>query len=138
MMNCLLCIPRRLSIKGRRFGTLCLFHLQQVVKLKMEPTQCSETSAVNTQTPGEYPEDNSSYIYKLYSGLITAFSSMPDSWLLVSIRKVLRPAISTQVFLGSPPVEDGTDRVPKRRLLILRRRGNTQNTIYHYCTTAKA
>jgi hypothetical protein len=26
--------------------------------LKMEPTQCSETSAFNTQTPGKYPEEN--------------------------------------------------------------------------------
>jgi hypothetical protein len=26
--------------------------------LKTEPTQCSETSAFNTQTPGKYPEDN--------------------------------------------------------------------------------
>jgi hypothetical protein len=26
--------------------------------LKMEPTQCSETSAFSTQTPGKYPEDN--------------------------------------------------------------------------------
>jgi hypothetical protein len=26
--------------------------------LKMEPTQCSETSDFNTQTPGKYPEDN--------------------------------------------------------------------------------
>jgi hypothetical protein len=26
--------------------------------LKMEPTQSSETSAFNTQTPGKYPEDN--------------------------------------------------------------------------------
>jgi hypothetical protein len=24
----------------------------------MEPTQCSETSVFNTQTPGKYPEDN--------------------------------------------------------------------------------
>jgi hypothetical protein len=24
----------------------------------MEPTQCSETSAFNTQTPGKYPEEN--------------------------------------------------------------------------------
>ena len=35
----------------------------------------------------------------------------------------------------SPPVEDGTDSVPKRRLLIIRRRGNTQKTIYHYNNT---
>ena len=27
---------------------------------------------------------------------------MPEGWLEVSIRKVLRPAISTQVFLGFP------------------------------------
>ena len=27
------------------------------MKLKMEPTQCSETSAFNTQTRGKYPED---------------------------------------------------------------------------------
>ena len=27
---------------------------------------------------------------------------MPDCWLEVSIRKVLRPATSTQVFLGYP------------------------------------
>jgi len=28
----------------------------------MEPTQCSETSAFNTQTPGKYPEDNLSLL----------------------------------------------------------------------------
>jgi hypothetical protein len=54
--------PRHLSIKSRCFRTLCRFHLQQVVKLKMEPTQCSETSAFNTQTPGKYPENNSSLL----------------------------------------------------------------------------
>jgi hypothetical protein len=26
--------------------------------MKMELTQCSETSNFNTQTPGKYPEDN--------------------------------------------------------------------------------
>jgi hypothetical protein len=30
--------------------------------LKMEPTQSSETSAFNIQTPGKYPEDNSSLL----------------------------------------------------------------------------
>jgi hypothetical protein len=30
--------------------------------LKMEPTQSSETSAFNTQTPGKYPEDNLSLL----------------------------------------------------------------------------
>jgi hypothetical protein len=37
----------------------CEFTLHHL--LKMEPTQCSETSAFNTQTPGKYPEDNQSY-----------------------------------------------------------------------------
>jgi hypothetical protein len=36
-------------------SSLTLHHL-----LKLEPTQCSETSAFNTQMPGKYPEDNSS------------------------------------------------------------------------------
>jgi hypothetical protein len=34
----------------------CEFTLHHL--LQMEPTQCSETSALNTQTPGKYPEDN--------------------------------------------------------------------------------
>jgi len=33
---------------------------------------------------------------------VSSSRRMPDCWLEVSIRKVLRPAISTQVFLGSP------------------------------------
>jgi len=39
--------------------------------------------------------------------------------------------------MSATPVEDGTDSVPKRRSLILRRRGNTQKAIYHYYNTAK-
>jgi hypothetical protein len=34
-------------------SSLTLHHL-----LKMEPTQCFETSAFHIQTPGKYPEDN--------------------------------------------------------------------------------
>jgi hypothetical protein len=28
----------------------------------MEPTECSETSAFNIQTPGKYPEENRPYL----------------------------------------------------------------------------
>jgi hypothetical protein len=28
----------------------------------MEPTECSETSAFNIQTPGKYPEENLPYL----------------------------------------------------------------------------
>ena len=38
---------------------------------------------------------------------------MPDCWLEVSIRKVLRPATSTQVFLGFPGLQANADMVPK-------------------------
>ena len=55
-------ISRRLNFICRRFGTFCLFHLhRQVVILhiyqpiKMEKTECSETSAYKIQTPGNYP-----------------------------------------------------------------------------------
>jgi hypothetical protein len=52
--------PSNLSSSGINTGktshsSLTLHHL-----LKIEPSQCSETSAFNTQTPGKYPEDNSS------------------------------------------------------------------------------
>jgi hypothetical protein len=30
--------------------------------VKMEPTECSETSVFNVQTPGKYPEENISYL----------------------------------------------------------------------------
>ena len=41
------------------------------------------------------------YQFLLKAGLLS-FVQMPEGWLEVSIRKFLRPAISTQVFLGLP------------------------------------
>jgi len=44
-----------------------------------------------------------SYVYMLHCvGIAFFLLYMPDCWLEVSIRKVLRPATSTQVFLGFP------------------------------------
>jgi len=58
-------IPRRLNFICRRFGTLCLFHLYRQVgelftylPMKMEETECSETSAYKIQTSGNYSEEN--------------------------------------------------------------------------------
>ena len=69
-------IPRRLEFICRRFGTLCLFHLHRNEKwyryhfsflvhsthiylpMKMEQTECSETSAYKLQTPGNYPKES--------------------------------------------------------------------------------
>ena len=59
-------IPRRLNFIYRRFGTNCLSHLHRQVgventylpmKMKMEQTECSETSSYKIQTPGNYPEE---------------------------------------------------------------------------------
>ena len=52
-------IPRRLNFICRRFGTLCLFHLHRhtYLPMKMEQTECSETSAYKIRTPGNYPEE---------------------------------------------------------------------------------
>jgi hypothetical protein len=36
--------------------------------MKMEPTQSSETSAFNTQTPGKYPEDYFSLLQQSLRG----------------------------------------------------------------------
>jgi hypothetical protein len=56
--------PRRLNIKSQRFGTLCRFHLHSHTypPVKMELTECSETSAFNIQTAGKYPEGNIPYL----------------------------------------------------------------------------
>jgi hypothetical protein len=57
--------PRRLSANSRRFRTLYRFHLQRQVNevyfidlpLKMELIQCSETSAISTETLGKHPKE---------------------------------------------------------------------------------
>ena len=54
-------IPRRLNSICLRFGTHCLFHpviLHTYLPMKMEQTECSETSAYKIQTPGNYPEES--------------------------------------------------------------------------------
>jgi len=82
-------IPRCLNFICRRFRTLCLFHLYRQVgadfctylPMKMEQTECSETSAYKIQTPGNYPEENiqhsehgeslKSRIYSIISSILT-------------------------------------------------------------------
>jgi len=51
-------VPRRLSSNCRRFGTHCRFHLHRHLPMKMEPAVSSETSAIRTPTPGNYPKRN--------------------------------------------------------------------------------
>jgi hypothetical protein len=49
-------LPRRLNAYSRRFGTLYRYFID--LPLKMEPIQCSETSAISIQTPGKHPKEN--------------------------------------------------------------------------------
>ena len=49
-------IPRRPSFNSRRFGTPYRFNLHRQVPMKMEQIRSSETSAIKTQTPGNYPK----------------------------------------------------------------------------------
>jgi len=58
---------RRLKFICRRFGTLYLFHLHRQVGVCRfythlpayeDRTECSETSAYELQTPGNYPEES--------------------------------------------------------------------------------
>ena len=67
-------ITKRLEFICRRFGKLCLFHLHRQVDMstilipvhsthiylpmKLEQTDCSETSAYKLQTPGNYPKES--------------------------------------------------------------------------------
>jgi hypothetical protein len=65
------------------------------------------------------------------------FSSgyFPGVWILKA--DVSEHSVGSIFHLHLPTCEDGTDSVPKRRLLIFSRRGNTQKTIYHIYNTAK-
>ena len=58
-------IPRRLNFICWPFGSLCLLHLHRQVgaeciylPMKMEQTECTETSANKIQTPRNYPEES--------------------------------------------------------------------------------
>ena len=59
-------IPWRLNFICRCLGTLFLFHLHRRVGTKNssslpaceDGTECTETSACKTQTPGNYPEES--------------------------------------------------------------------------------
>ena len=59
-------IPRQLNFICRRFGTSCLFHLHRQLVMKMEQTECFETSAYKIQTPGNYPEEKHASLFLLY------------------------------------------------------------------------
>jgi hypothetical protein len=53
-------IPWHLNFICRHFRTLCLFHLHRHIcpPMKIEQTECSETSAYKIQMPGNYPEES--------------------------------------------------------------------------------
>ena len=63
---------RRLSSNCRRFGTHYRFHLH--LPMKMEPIVSSETSAIRTQTPGNYPKRNN--LRSLFSLPFTFFDHL--------------------------------------------------------------
>jgi hypothetical protein len=71
--------PRRLNANNRRFGTLYQFHLP----LKMEPIQCSETSAISIQTSGKHPKENILYFThgeSLKSRILSELYTTPRTW----------------------------------------------------------
>ena len=72
-------IPRCLKFICRCFGTLCLFHLHRQVgacrtrtylPMKMEQTECSETSAYKFQTPGNHPKESIQHVLHVFRDLL--------------------------------------------------------------------
>jgi hypothetical protein len=59
-------IPRHLNFIRQRLGTLCLFHLNRWVGMKMEQRECSEMLAYKIQTPGNYPEESIQQFFTLH------------------------------------------------------------------------
>jgi hypothetical protein len=72
--------------KYGQFLSLSPFTLHHL--LKMELTQCSETSAFNTQTPGKYPED--------FLSIAQLFHKLSHWYMFRHYRFILRqPVINT-------------------------------------------
>jgi hypothetical protein len=57
-----------------------IIHIHTYPPVKMEPTECSETSAFNIQTPGKYPEENTSHLH-------TIFGPIPHNGLFIAYFK---------------------------------------------------
>ena len=107
-------IPRRLSSNCRRFGTHYRFHLHRQVNevsffihlpMKMEPIVSSETSAIRTQTPGNYPKRNKLHLEHGESLKTRIFTSKfvgtgPSSY----EKRIYRTAVS-QRFRNTGPEE---------------------------------
>ena len=54
-------IPRRLNCICRHFGTLCSIFVGRYLPMKMEQTECSETSVYKIQKQGIYPEESTEH-----------------------------------------------------------------------------
>jgi hypothetical protein len=65
----------------------------------MEPTQCSETSAFNTQTPGKYPEDNQSTykLSKLFTLKIKQLTQLPYSFNIKNTTELIQELKQTPI-----------------------------------------
>jgi len=74
-------IPRRLNFICRCFGTLCLFHLRR--PMKMEETECSETSEYKIQAPGNYTEESTQHS-KHSESLKSRTNAIVLSWIFSS------------------------------------------------------
>ena len=98
-------IRRRLEFICRRFGTLCLFQLHRQVDtylpMKVEQTECLETSAYKLQTPGNYPKESKHHTYTLTSTYKNCSLSCPI-YLFVSYEL----AVNSYYF----PVRGGADK----------------------------
>jgi len=87
------CIQYILTVALFTFCTCCI--LRYLVCIVVSRLVCIVIVVLCSLLP--------SYVHLLYYVCIAVFTlEMTDCWLEVSIRKVLRPATSTKVFLGFP------------------------------------
>ena len=96
--------PRRQIVAGRRFGTLCQFHLQRldvdtvyIQPLKMELTQGSEMSANYNLTPGKYPKEYIRHLF-IFVHLVWRECRMKGNGIMVTSDYVRNVTLSEYCF----------------------------------------
>jgi hypothetical protein len=105
--------------------------------MKMEQTECSETSACKIQTPGNYPEENIQHnklLFRLYNGVfrkLCVVQSIHSYSLCVSVYFIL----CHLDYMFRPLYNLGHHQVPRLFVLLTCKANYLLCLVFHFVTT---
>jgi hypothetical protein len=118
-------VLRHVVFNGWRFGTLCLFHLHRRVEMnghihspmKMEPTQCSKTSAIKHHTQINNPKDyTQQWVRFIFTTVLTLVSILSGCWTsgFGSPKRIFLKGGPNSSWTGVLPVGTNAEPIPSR------------------------